>query len=95
MNEVATNKTFDIYDWDVLKTIPDYAKVRNHLERMGTITSVEAWSLYGITRLSAVIHELRHKFGMDIKTKMKSGKDRYGQSSHYGVYYYNVEDIDV
>lgn len=93
MNEKMAVDTFDIHDWEILRTIPDTAKVRNHLERMGNITSAEAWSLYGITRLSAVIHELRHKFGMDIPTKMKSGKDRYGQNSRYAVYYYNVEDI--
>ena len=35
--------------------------VLNHLQQHGSITSMEAFQLFGVTRLSAIIYELRHK----------------------------------
>lgn len=76
-------------DEEVIATMPDTVKVRNHLIRNGSITSQEAWQRYGITRLSAVIFKLRKKIEplMDIKTEMVYGRDRYGQPCQYGRYY--------
>lgn len=34
--------------------------VLTHLDEHGSITSWEAWERYGMTRLSSVIHKLRH-----------------------------------
>ena len=36
--------------------------VLQHLLKHGSITSYEAFKLYGITRLSAKIYDLRHKY---------------------------------
>ena len=41
--------------------------VREHLERFGSITSLEAIKKYDITRLSAVIYILVHRDGLKLK----------------------------
>ena len=38
--------------------------VEKHLKEKGNITSWEAFELYGITRLSAKIYELRKKYNI-------------------------------
>jgi hypothetical protein len=52
------------------------------------LTQVEAYERYGITRLSAVIFNLRDE-GYDIKTDMKAVKNRYGDTCY--VAYYTLE----
>lgn len=70
-------------------------KVYAHLEKYGSITSNEAWEAYGVTRLSAIVFNLRRK-GMDIETVNEECTDRYGDSSRYGRYVYHPkEDSDV
>lgn len=49
------------------------------------ITSLKAFEKYGITRLSAVIFELRDE-GYDIKTDMIAVKNRYGETCHVANY---------
>lgn len=62
------------------------ALVREHLLVNGTITSWEAIELYGATRLSAIIFNLRKT--MDIETKNKPFVDRYGNKSNgYAEYH--------
>lgn len=60
-------------------------KVLEHLQKNNTITSMEAIDLYGATRLSDIIFNLRKK-GYIIETKMIDTIDRYGNSCHYGKY---------
>jgi hypothetical protein len=43
--------------------------VLDHLLQFGSITSIEAIDNYKITRLSAVIHNLRHRDGIKIDTE--------------------------
>lgn len=61
------------------------SQVLNHLKRYGSITSLEAIEMYGATRLSAIIFELR-KHGYNIKTMRMEFTDRYGNYSTYGKY---------
>ena len=56
-------------------------RILNHLREHGGITSVEAFKLYDITRLSAVIFNLRKK-GYRI-TNVK--KDYYNQFGEFTV----------
>ena len=74
----------------VLATIPDEGKVRNHLERYGSITQNEASALYGISRLASVIYRLRKKRYplMDIVSVRETGKDRFNQEANYARYYF-------
>jgi hypothetical protein len=44
-------------------------KIMRHLERYGSITSVEAMSEYGIARLASRINDLK-KSGVPIKKRM-------------------------
>lgn len=59
--------------------------ILNHLKNIGTITSMEAFNLYGVTRLSAIIHDLRD-MGFPIHTIMVDGKTRFGDSTKYAKY---------
>lgn len=63
-----------------------YKDVMNHLKTYGTITSLEAFNLYGITRLSGIIFRLK-KEGNDIETQMKVSKNRYGNICNYAEYH--------
>lgn len=56
-----------------------------YLQRFGSITSWEAIKEFGATRLSAIILVLRNE-GYNITTTMKSGKNRFGENTRYGVY---------
>ena len=62
------------------------------LERIieqGHISSLEANQNMGITRLSAIIYNLRHK-GHQIETLrfISTRKNRYGNYSKYCIYFY-------
>ncbi len=50
-----------------------------------TITSMQAIQMFGATRLSAIIHNLR-KYGYPIETNMIEAKDRYGEQTRFGEY---------
>jgi len=75
-------------DEQIIAKMPQTVKVRNHLLRYGSITSQEAWRLYGITRLSDVIYKLKYKRHplMNIKTEMIYYTDEYGNHIQYGKY---------
>lgn len=60
-------------------------RILEHLKKSGSITSMEAFQLFGITRLSARIKELRDK-GYDIRTLMVDSVNRYGEDVRYGKY---------
>tara|TARA_R100000664_G_scaffold34041_1_gene53611 strand:- start:3255 stop:3518 length:264 start_codon:yes stop_codon:yes gene_type:complete len=49
--------------------------VLNHLNEFKTITSWEAIRKYSITRLSAIIHTLRHEKGLIINSTDKRNED--------------------
>lgn len=60
-------------------------EVLKHLQRCGSITSIEAINLFGATRLSAIIFNLRKK-GYNIATVDNIAKDRYGHTVSYAKY---------
>ena len=51
----------------------------------GSITSMEAIQVYGATRLSAIIYNLR-KDGLKIVTESITQKNRYGNSTTFAKY---------
>lgn len=59
--------------------------ILNHLKSGKSITSKEAFELYGVTRLSAIIHDLRN-MGYAIHTFMMDGTTRFGDSTKYAKY---------
>ena len=60
-------------------------KVIQHLKEKGNITSWQAIELYGATRLSAIIFNLRER-GYEIDDIWMEGEDRYGNPSRYVKY---------
>lgn len=56
-----------------------------HLRAHGSITSMEAFTLYGCTRLSARIYELR-KMGYVIDSVDRISKNRFGRPVRYSEY---------
>lgn len=60
-------------------------EVLKHLQSGKTITSMEAINLFGATRLSAIIFDLR-KAGFNIVTNNVIGKNRYGNPVSYAEY---------
>lgn len=70
------------------KRISKTERVLNHLRENGSITSLEAIELYGATRLSAIIYNLRNR-GYDIITMNMPFVDRFGSKSIYGKYILN------
>lgn len=60
-------------------------KVLRHLKDHGSITSFEAFNEYGILRLASRINDLRAQ-GIAILSETATGKNRYGETTHYSVY---------
>lgn len=60
-------------------------RVLQHLQKNGSITSYEAFEMYGITRLSAAIFNLRRS-GHNIPARYKTVKTRYGRHATIAVY---------
>lgn len=54
--------------------------LRNHKKG---ISSMEAFKLFNITRLSAVIYELKHRYGLKIDMEWEKNKNT---GKRYGVY---------
>ncbi len=56
------------------------AAVLNYLNDKGSITSMEAYTELGATRLSAIIYELK-RFGFNISSVTKTVETRYGKTN--------------
>lgn len=65
--------------------------VLNHLKEKGTITSMEAITNYGATRLSDIIMRLRTKHKIDMVMCESKNKNQFGKTSRYGMYVYKGE----
>lgn len=74
-----------IKDRTVKTKVTKTSEIIKHLKVKGSITSLEAFELYGATRLSAIIFELRRK-GFEIKTEDATCVDRYGHKCSYAKY---------
>ena len=62
--------------------------VLKHMREHGGITSMEAFERYGITRLSAIICDMRKQNkDFDVITEMKTTVNRYGNTVNYADYH--------
>lgn len=59
-------------------------EVLRHIKKYGSITSMEAFEKYGITRLSAIIYILRREH--NIVTLMRTSVNRYGNEVNFAEY---------
>ena len=64
--------------------------ILEHLQTKGSITSMEAFNMYGATRLPAVVFDLR-KMGYDIETHDIVRKNRYGETCTFAKYVLHEE----
>ena len=55
--------------------------VYEHLKKYGKINTIQAYDLYGATRLSAIIFNLRHAYNMTIESQEIKFTDRHGRKS--------------
>ena len=60
-------------------------KVLRHMEKYGSITSLEAMQEYGIMRLASRVSDLK-KAGIPIRVETASGKNRFGEATSYARY---------
>ena len=68
------------------KEVSQTSEVLRYLQEGHTITSMEAIQMFGATRLSAIIYNLRHD-GYDIIAETQTCKNRYGHITRYATYY--------
>ena len=61
-------------------------EIREFLEAGNSITSVEAFSKFGATRLSAIIYDLKNIDGLDIKAEYVTEYNEHGSRTRYAVY---------
>lgn len=60
-------------------------RVEQYMRDFGSITQLEAMADLGVMRLASRISDLR-RFGVKIRKTMESGKNRYGEMTHYARY---------
>lgn len=65
---------------------PQAEKIYKHMQKGKGITSMEAINLYGITRLSAKIYDLKHE-GFNIVDEWETSLNRYGDKVRYKRYF--------
>lgn len=68
-------------------------EVLKHLQKRKSITSLEAIRLFGATRLSAIIFNLR-KRGYIIDNVWMEKKDKYGNNCQFVKYVYGGRGVD-
>lgn len=60
-------------------------KIYKYMKDFGSITQLDAIRDLGVMRLASRISEMRMS-GIAIKKEMETGKNRYGESTHYARY---------
>lgn len=60
-------------------------RVLDYINEFGSITSLDAFKDLGVTRLSAVVFDLKKK-GIPIETQFESSKNRWGDTTNYARY---------
>ena len=60
-------------------------RVLKYMDDFGTISTMQAFSDLGVTRLASRIHDLK-QMGYEIESETCYSKNRYGENTHYSVY---------
>lgn len=69
------------------KRKPQRIKIYEHMKNHGSITTMEAYELYHITRLSGRIYDLRHRDGVLIDQETRSSKNKDGVTVLYDEFF--------
>jgi hypothetical protein len=65
-------------------------KIKDYINRFGSISTMDAFKDLGITRLAARIMEIEHQ-GIKIARKNEYSVNRFGDKVHYTVYSFEKE----
>ena len=65
--------------------------VLDYIREFGSITPLDGFRYLGVTRLAAVIFELKED-GHDIHTERERGKNRYGHPTMYARYSFGKDE---
>ncbi len=65
--------------------------IMRHLKDYGEISQLDALREYGIMRLASRVSELK-KRGVNINVTMATGRNRYGEKTHYAIYELNKQE---
>lgn len=60
-------------------------RILNYIDDFGSISTMQAFTDLGVTRLASRIYDLK-QMGIKIESETKTGKNRYGEDTHYTVY---------
>ena len=60
-------------------------RIIDYITRFGSISTLEAFNDLGVARLASRIHDLKG-MGYNIESETKTGKNRFGETTHYSVY---------
>ena len=60
-------------------------RILKYMNDFGSISAAQAMTDLGVYRLASRIHDLR-MMGIDIESETHTGKNRYGESTHFSVY---------
>lgn len=60
-------------------------RILKYINDFGSISTMQAFSDLGVTRLASRIHDLR-RMGFSIEAETKTGRNRYGELTHFSVY---------
>ncbi len=64
-------------------------RIIDYLNQFGSITQLQALSDLGIMRLASRVSDLK-KLGYPITSRMETVKNRYGESCHIKVYFWEA-----
>lgn len=65
----------------------------DYIREFGSITPIDAFRDLGITRLSAVVFNLREE-GHDIDKAIETGRNRFGNRTRYARYSFGKGEIN-
>lgn len=65
--------------------------ILNYLNEFGSITTYESYTELFITRLSARIWDLKHKYGCKFDEEWVTKKNRYGKTCCFKKYILKIE----
>ena len=60
-------------------------RILQYLDDFGSISAAQAMMDLGIYRLASRIHDLK-RMGVNIQSETVTGKNRYGEATHFSVY---------
>jgi hypothetical protein len=76
---------------DIVKTT-QCDRILQYIEDFGSITQLQAIADLGCMRLASRVSDIKYKMGIPIRTRWVSGKNRYGEKTHYAEYYIEKEN---